>query len=118
MATPLLAAAVPAALFLSLALLPYGRKALTAALLSAGVLVCLWLVHYLDLLGYRARGEDTAQIRAFLMLLALSLAWFLATSLQVLRRSFPPHWPGWSWPAVVLVTLLVIGFGVWRMVTL
>ena len=118
MAPTLMVAAVPAALFLSLALLPYGRTALIGSLVSAGVLVCLWLVHYLDLLGYGARGEDTAQIRAFLMLLALSLAWFLATSLQVLRRSFPAHWPKWSWPAVVLVTLLVVGFGVWRMATL
>ncbi|QFT93293.1 hypothetical protein FIU86_10610 [Roseovarius sp. THAF9] len=118
MATTLLAAAVAAALFLFLALLPYGRTALRAGLLSAAVLVCLWIGHYFDLLGYGARGEDTARVRAFLVLLALSLAWFLATSLQVLRRSFPAHWPGWSWPAVVLVTLLVIGFGVWRMVTL
>ncbi|WP_306130897.1 hypothetical protein [Roseovarius sp. MMSF_3350] len=118
MAPILLTAAVPAALFLSLALLPYGRPALLAGLIAAGVLLCLWLGHYIDLLGFGGRGEDRMQIRVFLILLALSLAWFLATSLQVMRRSFPRHWPGWSWPAVVIMTLLVISFGIWRMSSL
>ncbi|KRS12154.1 hypothetical protein XM53_13000 [Roseovarius atlanticus] len=118
MALSLVAFAVPAALFLGLALLPHGRRALVAGLIAAGVLVCLWLVHSLDLLGLGAHGDDRMQIRVFLMLLALSLAWFLGTSLQVLRRRFPAHWPGWSWPAVVVVTLMVISFGIWRMATL
>jgi len=118
MALTLLAFAIPSALFLVLALLPQGRPALVAALAAGAALFCLWLAHYVDLAGLRARGQENTQIVVFFLLLGLSLAWFMATSLQVLRRRFPPHWPRWSWPAVVLVTLLVMGFGIWRMLTL
>ncbi len=118
MALTLLAFAIPAALFLVLALLPNGRPALLAALVVGAALVSLWLAHYFDAAGLRSRGQNDTQVVVFFMLLGLSLAWFMATSLQVLRRRFPVHWPSWSWPAVVVVTLLVIGFGVWRMLML
>ncbi|QFT96245.1 hypothetical protein FIU85_02925 [Roseovarius sp. THAF8] len=115
MALTLLAFALPAALFLVLALLPHGRPALLAALAMAAALIILWGAHYLDVLGLGRHGQGNARIIAFFMLLGLTLAWFMATSLQILRQRFPPHWPGWSWPAVVVVTLLVIGYGLWRM---
>lgn len=118
MALTLLAFALPSALFLVLALLPVGRTLLLSALVTIAVLIGLWLAHYLDVLGLEARGAHKAQVMVFFLLMGLSLAWFMAVSLQVLRRRFPAHWPAWSWPMVVLVTLAAIGFGIFRMVTL
>ena len=118
MSLTLLAFAIPAALFLFLVLLPKGRPALMACLVAAALLLCLWGAHYLDVLGLRAGSNNRAQVIAFFMLLGLTLAWFMASSMQVLRRRFPEHWPAWSWPAVSIVALVVIGFGIYRMLTL
>ncbi len=118
MSLTVLAFTVPAALFLVLALLPPGRTRLVASLGVAVVLLCLWLGHWLDLHGLGARGAHRAQVFVFFELLGLTLAWFMATSLQVLRRRFPAHWPRYSWPAVVAVTLVVTLWGVYRMATL
>jgi len=114
----LLALSIPAAVFLFLSLMPRGRATLLACLVAACLLALLWAGHYFDRLGYRGRGEERAQIKSFILISGMSLAWFVAVSLQVLRNRFPPHWPAWSWPVVVFVTLLVIGIGVYRILTL
>lgn len=99
----------PVGLYILLVALPRGRPALKGALIVAIALVPLWLG-----LSF---GPLTPELETlgFVGLLALSAAWFIASTLQVLRLRLPETAPGWVWPLCVIITFCVVGFLIMRL---
>ncbi|MEM7076689.1 MAG: hypothetical protein AAGA28_02385 [Pseudomonadota bacterium] len=88
----------PVALFALLVSMPKGRPALYAILGTALCLVAIWL--YLRL---SAVQDGTMQTVGFFGVMALTLAWFMGSTLQFIRLRMPQTWPRWAWPVCVLI---------------
>lgn len=99
----------PVLLYAILVALPKGRPALKGALIVAAGLVVLWLM--LLLLTLSADLETVG----FFGLLFLSAAWFIASTLQVLRLRLPDSAPGWVWPLCAVATFAVMGLVIPRL---
>ena len=98
----------PVALYVVMASLSRGRPALKGALYVAVGLVILWLAMALLTLS------PEVETLGYVGLLALSAAWFIASSLQVLRLRLPDTAPGWIWPLSVIVTFGAVILVVFR----
>ncbi|MEM9910975.1 MAG: hypothetical protein AAF922_09340 [Pseudomonadota bacterium] len=92
----------PVGLYVVLVALPRGRPALKGAIFIATGLVLLWLG-----LSFGAISPELETV-GFVGLLALSAAWFIASTLQVLRIRLPDTAPGWIWPLCAILTFCVV----------
>ena len=96
---------LPLAVYLGLVLLPAGRRALWACA-AVGVAVALSWVAYLADPGGIMTGPGRHGPFVLLLLVGVTAAWGVASSLQLLRLRLPSNWPGWSWALIALTALI------------
>lgn len=107
---------LPALLFLIIVLMPKGRPALRTSLAFAALLVVLWFALRMEMLPALTQHGDNQTLLSGLFLLAMTMSWFLGSTLQMFRTRLPEDWPGWVWPLMVLGSFGAIGFVVLRLV--
>lgn len=100
---------VPVGLYVVMVALPKGRPALKGAMLIACGLVVLWLS--LLFLSF----DPDVETLGYVGLVALSAAWFVASTLQVLRLRLPGTAPEWVWPLCAIVTFCIVALVIMRL---
>lgn len=104
---------LPLLVFLILSLMPQGRLATGLCFLIGGLTGVFWGAYMLG----RGRLEGVVpdfSLSLLIFMVALTLAFVLGASLQVMRRRFPPAWPIWAWPTCVVLTLMAVGLPLMR----
>jgi len=105
MAPGMLFFALPLVLYLGLVLLPPGHRAISVCAAAGAVVGVIWLIYLFDPGGVmRQSGRQGAF--SLLMLVGVTAAWGVASSLQLLRLRLPSNWPGWTWALIALATLI------------